>query len=82
MGVSKQSVGESSRGVRRHRRMDMERSCLWIGPWLDQGTRRDLLAPTSRSCIGEGDPQSLFDGEELMLMLFNFREASLISNKN
>jgi hypothetical protein len=82
MGVSKQSVGESLRGVRRHRRMGMERSCLRIRPRLDQGTCRDLLAPTSGSCIGEGDLRSLFDGEELMLMLFNFREASLISNKN
>jgi hypothetical protein len=58
--------------------MGMERSCLRIGPWLDEGTRRDLLAPTSGSCIREGDLRDLFDGEELRLMLFNFREAGLI----
>jgi hypothetical protein len=72
MGVSKQNVGESSQGVRRHRRMGMERSCLWIGPRLDMGAHRDLLASTSGSCIGEGDLRDLFDGEELRLMLFNF----------
>jgi hypothetical protein len=35
MGVSKQSIKESSRGVRRHRRMGMERFCLRSGPRLD-----------------------------------------------
>jgi hypothetical protein len=40
--------------------------------------RRELLASTSGSCIGEGDLQDLFEGEELRLMLFNFREAGLI----
>jgi hypothetical protein len=52
--------------------MGMERLHLWIRPWLDQGAHRDLLAPTSGSCIREGDLQDLFDGEELRLMLFNF----------
>jgi hypothetical protein len=72
MGVSKQSACESSQGVRRHRRMGMERSHLRIGPRLDQGAHRELLASTSRSCIGEGDLRDLFEGEELRLMLFNF----------
>jgi hypothetical protein len=52
--------------------MGMERSCLRIGPWLDLGARRDLLAPTFGSCIEEGDLWDLFDEEELRLMLFNF----------
>jgi hypothetical protein len=78
IGVSKQSVGmvgESSQGIgvsRRHRRMGMERSCLRIGPRLDQGTRRVILAPMAGSCFGEGDLWAVFDGEELRLMLFNF----------
>jgi hypothetical protein len=80
-GVSKQSVGESSQGVRRHRRMGMERSCLRIGPRLDQGACRELLALTSGSCIEEGDLRDLFEGEELSLMMFNFREASLITKE-
>jgi hypothetical protein len=28
--------------------------------------------------IGEGNLQNLFEGEELKMMLFNFREADLI----
>jgi hypothetical protein len=58
--------------------MGMERSCLRSGPRLDQGTRRELLASTSGSCIGEGDLRDLFEGEEFRLMLFNFWEAGLI----
>jgi hypothetical protein len=61
--------------------MGMERSCLRIGPRLDQGTRRVILAPTARSCFEEGDLWALFDGEELRLMLFNFREAGLIAKQ-
>jgi hypothetical protein len=78
MGVSKQSVGESLQGVRRHRRMGMEMSRLRSRPRLNQGARRELLASTSRSCIREGDLRDLFEGEELRLMLFNFQEAGLI----
>jgi hypothetical protein len=81
MGVSKQSISESSRGVRRHCRMGIERSRLRSGPRLDQGACRELLASTSGSCIGEGDLRDLFEGEDLRLMLFNFREAGLISKE-
>jgi hypothetical protein len=58
--------------------MGMERSCLRIGPRLDQGTCCVILAPMAESCFGQGDLRVLFDGEELRLMLFNFCEASLI----
>jgi hypothetical protein len=58
--------------------MGMKRSRLRIGPRLDHGTRRVILAPTDGSCFGEGDLRDLFDDEELRLMLFNFREAGLI----
>ena len=54
--------------------MGMERSRLR----LDRGDQRELLSSTSGTCIGEGDLQDLFEGEELRLMLFNFREAGLI----
>ena len=54
--------------------MGMERSRLR----LDRGDQRDLLCSTSGACIGEGDLRNLFEGEELKMMLFNFREASLI----
>jgi hypothetical protein len=71
--VSKQSVGGMSRSGRRHR-MGMERSRLR----LDRGSQRDLLSSTAGTCIGEGDLQNLFEGKELRMMLFNFREAVLI----
>jgi hypothetical protein len=78
MGVSKQSVRESLQGIRIHRRMGMERLLLRIGPRLDQVSRHDLLAPTTGSCFLEGDLRDLSDGEELRLMLFNFRKDGLI----
>jgi hypothetical protein len=71
--VSKHNVGEMSRSGRR-RRMGMERSRLR----LDRGGQRDLLSSTSGTCIGEGDLQNLFEGEELKMMMFNFCEAGLI----
>jgi hypothetical protein len=58
--------------------MGMERSCPQDGIWLEEGTRRIILALTTGPCFEEGDLQALFYGEELKLMLFNFREASLI----
>jgi hypothetical protein len=74
-------LGESSQGIgvpRRHRRMGMERSCLPSGTRLEEGTRRIILGPMAGSCFEEGDLWTLFDGEELILMLFNFREVGLI----
>jgi hypothetical protein len=52
----------------------MERSRLR----LDRDGQRDLLSSMSGTCIGEGDLRNLFEGEELKMMLFNFREADLI----
>jgi hypothetical protein len=71
--VAKHSVGGTSRSNRR-RRMGMERT----RPRLDQDGQRDLLSSLTGACIGEGDLWSLFEGEELRMMLFNFREAGLI----
>jgi hypothetical protein len=70
--VAKHSVGGTSRSSRR-RRMGMERT----RPRLDRDGQRDLFSSTG-TCIGEGDLRSLFEGEELRMMLFNFREAGLI----
>jgi hypothetical protein len=54
--------------------MGMERT----RPRLDRDGQRDLLSSSTGTCIGEGDLRSLFEGEELRLMLFNFREVGLI----
>ena len=71
--VSKHSVGEMSRSGRR-RRMGMERTHLWV----DRSGQRDLMFSSSETCIREGYMRNLFEGEELKMMLFNFREADLI----
>jgi hypothetical protein len=62
--------------------MGMERSCLRIGPRLDQGACRELLALTSGSCIEEGDLRDLFEGEELRLMTFNSGKLVLLRRKS
>ena len=71
--VSKHSVGEVSRSGRR-RRMGMERGRFRV----DRIGRRELLSSPVGMSIGEGDLRNLFEGEELKIMLFNYREASII----
>jgi hypothetical protein len=71
--VSKHSVGEVSRSGRR-RRMGMERDRLRV----DQFGKRELLSLLIRTSIGEGDLWNLFEGEELKIILFNYREAGII----
>jgi hypothetical protein len=71
--VSKHSVGEFTWSGRR-RRMGMERDSLRV----DRFGRRELLSSPIGTSIGEGDPWNLFEGEELKIMLFNYREAGII----
>jgi hypothetical protein len=71
--VSKHSVGEVSRSGRR-RRMGMERGRLR----LDRIGKRELLSSPIGASIGEGDLRNLFEGEELRIMLFNYREMGII----
>jgi hypothetical protein len=71
--VSKHSVGEVLRSGRR-RRMEMERDRLRV----DRFGKRELLSSPIRTSIGEGDLRNLFEGEELKIMLFNYREAGII----
>jgi hypothetical protein len=71
--VAKHSVGESSRSGR-SRRMGLERTRLRV----DRGSQRDLLSSSFGTSIGEGDLRNLFEGEELKMMLFNYREAGII----
>jgi hypothetical protein len=71
--VSKHSVGEMSRSGRR-RRMGIERTRLRV----DQCGQRGLLSAPTRTSIVEGDLRNLFEGEELEMMLFNYREAGII----
>jgi hypothetical protein len=71
--VSKHNVGEMSR-IGRHRRMGMVRTRLRV----DQGGQRDLLSSLFGTSISEGGLRNLFEGEELKMMLFNYRAAGII----
>jgi hypothetical protein len=71
--VGKHSVGEFSRSGRR-RRMGMERGRLRV----NRVDKRELLSLPAEASIGEGDLRKLFEGEELRIMLFNYREMGII----
>jgi hypothetical protein len=71
--VGKRSVGEFSRSGR-HRHMGMERGRLRV----DRVGKRELLSSPIGASIGEGDLWNLFEGEELRIMLFNYREMGII----
>ena len=71
--LSKHSIGEFMRSGRR-RRMGME----WDRLRVDRFGKRELLSSPIGTSIGEGDLRKLFEGEELKIMLFNYREAGII----
>jgi hypothetical protein len=71
--VSKHSVGEMSRSGRHHQ-MGVELTRLRV----DRCGQRDLMSSPFGTSIGEGDLRNLFEGEELKMMLFNYREAGII----
>jgi hypothetical protein len=54
--------------------MGLERTHLRV----DRGGQHDLLSSSFGMSIGEGGLQNLFEGEELKMMLFNYREAGII----
>jgi hypothetical protein len=71
--VGKQCVGEFSRSGR-CRRMEMERGRLRV----DGAGKRELLSSPNGAGIGEKNLRELFEGEELRIMLFNYREMGII----
>jgi hypothetical protein len=71
--VGKHSVGEFSRSGRR-RCMGMERGRLRV----DGVSKRELLSSPIGTGISEGGLRELFEGEELRIMLFNYREMGII----
>jgi hypothetical protein len=54
--------------------MGIERTRLGV----DWGGQRDLLSLLFGTSIGEEDLRNLFEGEELKMMLFNYREVGII----
>jgi hypothetical protein len=45
---------------------------------VDRAGRRELLSLLAGASVGEGELRSLFEGEELRIMLFNYREMGII----
>jgi hypothetical protein len=71
--VVKRRVGELSRSDRRHRG-EMEGGRLRV----DRTGKRELLSSLAGASAGEGELRSLFEGEELRIMLFNYKEMGII----
>jgi hypothetical protein len=40
--------------------------------------KQELLSSPAGASVGEGELRSLFEGEELRIMLFNYREMGII----
>ena len=45
---------------------------------MDGTGKRELLSLTIGVSVGEGELRNLFEGEELRIMLFNYREMGII----
>jgi hypothetical protein len=45
---------------------------------MDRTGKRELLSSPIGVSVGEGELQNLFEGEELRIMLFNYREMGII----
>jgi hypothetical protein len=45
---------------------------------VDRAGKRELLSSPVGVSVGEGELRSLFEGEELRIMLFNYREMGII----
>jgi hypothetical protein len=73
MAVAKRRVSGLSRSGRRHR-SEMESGRLRV----DGTGKRELLSSPIGVSVGEGELRNLFEGEELRIMLFNYREMGII----
>jgi hypothetical protein len=71
--VAKWRVSELPRSDR-HRRGEVEGGRLHV----DGTGKRELLSSPARASVVEGELRSLFAGEELRVMLFNYREMGII----
>jgi hypothetical protein len=63
------------RAVAKRRMSEVEEERLRV----DRAGKRELLSSPVRVSVGEGALRSLFEGEELKIMLFNYREMGIIS---
>jgi hypothetical protein len=69
-----------SAGHRRRRAVAKRRVSEVDGGRLRVGRagKRELLSSPVGASVGEGELRSLFEGEELRIMLFNYREMGII----
>jgi hypothetical protein len=69
-----------SAGRRRRRAVAKRRVSEVDGDRLRVGRagKRELLSSSAGASVGEGELRSLFEGEELRIMLFNYREMGII----
>jgi hypothetical protein len=75
-----QDVPGPSTGRRRRRAVPKRRVSTKEGARLrvSRAGRQELLSLPAAASIGEGELRSLFAGEELRIMLFNYREMGII----
>jgi hypothetical protein len=71
--VAKRRISEVSRRDRRHYG-EVEGGCLCV----DGASKREFLSSPAGASVGEGELRSLFEGDELRIMLFNYREMGII----
>jgi hypothetical protein len=73
-------VPSPSAGRRRRRAVAKRRVSEADGGRLRVGGagKQELLSSSAIASVGEGEPRSLFEGEELRIMLFNYREMGII----
>jgi hypothetical protein len=75
-----EDVPGPSTGCRRRRAVAKHRVSGADGGWLrvSRAGRQELLSLPATVSTGEGELRSLFAGEELRIMLFNYREMGII----
>jgi hypothetical protein len=62
------------RAVAKRRVSEVDGGRLRVG----RASKQELLSSPAGASVGEGELRSLFEGEELRIMLFNYREMGII----
>jgi hypothetical protein len=78
--VGAEVIPSASAGRRRRRAVAKQRVSEVEGSRLrvDGVGKRELLSSPAGTSVGEGELRNLFEGEELRIMLFNYREMGII----
>jgi hypothetical protein len=78
--VGAEVIPSASVGRRRRRAVAKRRVSEVEGSHLrvDGAGKRELLSSPAGTSVGEGELRSLFEDEELRIMMFNYREMGII----